>query len=261
MSEEGQAKTQEEFSIPRLLGGLFAQLIRNFFVFAPVAAILAGGAHYFLNAPALFALTGLQVSLGPFIAAAIKPFLEMTPVALAQGFIARVTFNGLTGRGAGLGIALAATAVTAFWLVLFSYLALLLQVLGTLVLVAPGLIVMVRLSVGAPAIVIEGIGPLRALRRSWDLTEGDCSWAIFGLLILSGLASFSLSYALRFALTGQIEWLPTPAMRSDLHYLALESGVAAFSAMVTAAGAGAVYVELLRVKEGGGAQELASTFD
>ncbi|MGB8020760.1 MAG: hypothetical protein WCF04_05985 [Candidatus Nanopelagicales bacterium] len=50
----------------------------------------------------------------------------------------------------------------------------------------------VRLSMSSPALVMEGLSPLEALRRSWHLVGG--SWSrVFGILILSAIITNLLS--------------------------------------------------------------------
>jgi len=44
----------------------------------------------------------------------------------------------------------------------------------------------VRLSLAVPAIVLEGAGPVTALKRSWQLVQGSW-WRIFGITLLAGI--------------------------------------------------------------------------
>ena len=53
--------------------------------------------------------------------------------------------------------------------------------IGFLLLFVPGLILLTIWSVGAPAIVIEGIGPIDAFKRSQHLVSGS-GWPVFGVL-------------------------------------------------------------------------------
>ena len=55
--------------------------------------------------------------------------------------------------------------------------------IGLVFLLVPGLILLTFWSVGAPAIVIEGIGPIEAFGRSWRLVRGN-AWSVFGALLL-----------------------------------------------------------------------------
>jgi hypothetical protein len=55
--------------------------------------------------------------------------------------------------------------------------------IGFVLLVIPGLILLTFWSVGAPAIVVEGVGPIEAFGRSWQLVRGQ-AWSVFGVLLL-----------------------------------------------------------------------------
>jgi hypothetical protein len=44
----------------------------------------------------------------------------------------------------------------------------------------------IRLSLAVPAIVLEGAGPVAALKRSWQLVHGSW-WRIFGITLLAGI--------------------------------------------------------------------------
>lgn len=62
----------------------------------------------------------------------------------------------------------------------------LLTMLGIVLLVVPGIIVGVQLSVSVPALVIEGGTARQALSRSWDLVRGHW-WHTFGTILLTWL--------------------------------------------------------------------------
>lgn len=55
--------------------------------------------------------------------------------------------------------------------------------IGLVLLIVPGLILLTLWSVGAPAIVAEGAGPIAAFGRSWRLVRGD-AWSVFGTLVV-----------------------------------------------------------------------------
>ncbi|MBU4250477.1 MAG: glycerophosphoryl diester phosphodiesterase membrane domain-containing protein [Actinobacteria bacterium] len=98
---------------------------------------------------------------------------------------AMLGFSALVGVGIiVLALLIAFVANTAsgtenagLWLVLIPL------VLATLV-VVPWL--SIRLLLVPPAIAIEKLGPLRAIRRSWELTRGQF-WRLFGIYLLSSL--------------------------------------------------------------------------
>ncbi|MFF3664380.1 glycerophosphoryl diester phosphodiesterase membrane domain-containing protein [Microtetraspora malaysiensis] len=54
-----------------------------------------------------------------------------------------------------------------------------------------------KFALSAPAVVLEGRGPVDAMRRSWQLVKGD-SWRIFGIVLLTGLLAGLIGSVLSF---------------------------------------------------------------
>lgn len=64
-------------------------------------------------------------------------------------------------------------------------------VIGGVLLLVTGLLVIylwIRFALAAPALVLERIGPIQALRRSWRLTAGQF-WRLFGITLLATIAA------------------------------------------------------------------------
>ncbi|MFI6596188.1 glycerophosphoryl diester phosphodiesterase membrane domain-containing protein [Nonomuraea sp. NPDC050536] len=57
-----------------------------------------------------------------------------------------------------------------------------------------------RFALAAPAVVLEGLGPLQAMRRSWNLVNGDF-WRVLGILILTSLLAGLVGGILGFPFT------------------------------------------------------------
>ena len=123
--------------------------------------------------------------------------------------------------------------------------------LGTILLIIPGLILYTMWFVGVPACVVERLGPWTSLRRSRELTKGY-RWKVFalGLLLvvvnLGGSVVASSLTALAgnpiVGLTGQLIW----------------TGIAAaFSAVVFTV----TYYDLRVIKEGVDIDQVAAVFD
>ena len=62
-----------------------------------------------------------------------------------------------------------------------------LLVLGLIALIVVALAVSTKISLAAPAIVLEGHGVLAGLRRSFALTKGAAFWRILGITLVAGL--------------------------------------------------------------------------
>jgi hypothetical protein len=61
-----------------------------------------------------------------------------------------------------------------------------LTLIGFILLIIPGIIAFVRLSLTPPVVIVEDVRGTRAVGRSWRLTKGHF-WRLLGALILSGL--------------------------------------------------------------------------
>jgi hypothetical protein len=79
-----------------------------------------------------------------------------------------------------------------------------LATLGFALLIVPGLFVTVTFQFAVFAVALEDVGPVAALRRSWNLATGN-RWRLFGLVVIIGLVSSGASVlltALSFVLPG-----------------------------------------------------------
>jgi hypothetical protein len=63
---------------------------------------------------------------------------------------------------------------------------------GLILLVIPGLIFLVMLSVSIPALIVEGRRGSDALGRSWNLVRGNF-WHVVGVLVVAGLITGAIS--------------------------------------------------------------------
>ncbi len=61
-------------------------------------------------------------------------------------------------------------------------------IIGFILLIIPGIIAVVRLTLAPAVLVVEDVRGTKAVARSWRLTHGH-SWRVLGTLILSGLIS------------------------------------------------------------------------
>ncbi|MFE3447327.1 glycerophosphoryl diester phosphodiesterase membrane domain-containing protein [Nonomuraea sp. NPDC059194] len=111
--------------------------------------------------PALFGVILLIIAI---------MLVPAVPIAL---IIVAVAANGSAGAAVGLG---------ALFLILY---------IGYM------LFINTRLSFAAPAVVLEGLGPVQALRRSWRLVSGDF-WRVLGILLLTMIIVYVVSMVLSF---------------------------------------------------------------
>ena len=114
----------------------------------------------------------------------IGSILQLIGSAIYTGFVVKLVQDVRDGRrdqSAGELISAATPAIGA--LIVFSILSGIAIGIGFILLIIPGLILLTIWSVGAPAIVAEGRGPLEAFGRSWELVKGQ-TWTVFGVLVV-----------------------------------------------------------------------------
>jgi hypothetical protein len=155
----------ETFSIyGQNLGALLGSALAVFIVVGLVAGILQGAG-------------GVLLAL---IAAAVR----LAGHALYTGFVVKLVQDARNGRrDQGVGDLFSAAAPFILALIGFGILFGIGVTIGFILLIVPGLILITFWSVGAPAIVVEGIGPIDAFGRSWRLVRGD-AWSVFGVLLV-----------------------------------------------------------------------------
>ena len=120
--------------------------------------------------------------------------LLLAAVPFTTGAVCRVGIDLALGIPVSVGSALAGVA-RRYW-ALMGLAVLLFLVSVPLSLCFPVAIwLLVRWGVAIPALLAEGIGPIRALDRSWTLTRGSW-WRVFGILLLIGLLQGAVSFGL-----------------------------------------------------------------
>jgi len=186
--------------------------------------------------------------------------------AIKLGAIAHAATLRLRGGKAGLGEMLSVGLGRSFAMAGMLLVALA-ATLGTLCLVVPPFLLLCGWAAASPAIAVENASPIRALGRSWQLTEGY-RWRILGGVLLVYFASLVLTTALQGVLTGGVaSWPGTmSSMTADqLRALAVPMGVLqlaggiVFVPMLVASAV--IHHGLRLVKEGGDPVQLADVFE
>jgi hypothetical protein len=108
----------------------------------------------------------------------------MTPVV--AGFVCRTIAASYLGEQYRSGQVVKTSLGAIFALIVSSFLVHICELAGGVLCILPGLAFMALFVVTAPAIVIEGLGPLAAMRRSWRLVRPRF-WPVLGTALLGGL--------------------------------------------------------------------------
>ena len=148
---------------------------------------------------------GLAVATGVFIW-----LLAIVGSALLSGSLVYAVVDVQRTGGASAGECLARGLKVLPKVFLVSVLTTIVTFPGYLLLIVPGVILSLMFSVSVPTAVIEGVGPLDAMKRSYELTKGN-KGLIFITFFLWGLLVTVLSWVVTwsFANSGNLDLLPT----------------------------------------------------
>jgi membrane-anchored glycerophosphoryl diester phosphodiesterase (GDPDase) len=127
---------------------------------------------------------------------------------------------------------------------------------GLIAVAAVGAYVWVRTSLSAPVIAVERVmNPLRALRRSWQLTRGQgMKLLVFYALIL---LVFAILLSILLALLGIVFALVMPARPAEIGVAIVSAGLQAIMALTFIASIAAAHGQMT----GEPAERLGAAFD
>jgi hypothetical protein len=129
-------------------------------------------------------IAGILEASGGLILVLLAAAVRFAGQALYAGFVVKLVEDVRDGRrDHRVGDLFSAAAPFILPLIGFGLLFGIGVGIGFFLLVVPGLILITFWSVGAPAIVVEGIGPIDAFGRSWRLVRGN-GWPVFGTLLV-----------------------------------------------------------------------------
>lgn len=123
----------------------------------------------------------------------LRPLVALVLLASWNAFwlalMIRMAADELEGLDEGLGGAVGRLSTPmVLWIMVAELLIALTTGLATLFFIIPGIIMAVRLSLTLPVLVCEGLGPVKAMRRSSHLVKGH-GWSVFGAFLLTGIIS------------------------------------------------------------------------
>jgi hypothetical protein len=239
---------ESDFRVGRVLSRSGSVLSRHLLIFIAITAVA--------NLPTLllFQGGGARVPVTPdqspwlFVVGII---LSVILTYLAQAVILHAAFQAMRGKPVSLGESLSVGFSRFFPIFGLAIVLGFLVGLATLALVVPGLILLTMWFVGAPACVVERLGPWTSLQRSAELTKGH-RWKIFGLWILLIIISAVVSPLIELALSPLGSWIVTFIV--NLAWTAIWGAYYAIAVVVS-------YHDLRVAKEGIDIEQIASVFD
>jgi hypothetical protein len=127
---------------------------------------------------------GLLQSGGGVILGLLAAIVGLAGRALYTGFVVKLVEDVRDGRrDQTIGDLFSSAAPAILPLIAFGILFGIGVAIGLILIIVPGLILLTIWSVGAPAIVAEGAGPIEAFGRSRQLVRGN-GWSVFGSLVV-----------------------------------------------------------------------------
>ncbi len=141
-------------------------------------------------------VAGILQSIGGVILVLVAGVVRLAGIALYTGFVVKLVDDVRDGRrDQAIGDLFSSAAPAILSLIAFGIMFAFGVVIGLILLIIPGLILLTFWSVGAPAIVAEGIGPIAAFGRSWSLVRGS-AWSVFGALVVALLIVIAIGFVL-----------------------------------------------------------------
>lgn len=207
-------------------------------------------------------LAGLGATFGVLGATLL---LSMVLGAIGQGGALYATVEHLVGRKASFGDAMRVGLGRFFWVFLCSLLVGMVVGFGMLFCLVPGMVAAIWLCAAMPAVVAEDLGPVAAMQRSVDLTEGH-RMTIFLVYLVFGLAAVGVSMCIMFpasmmsAAGTQPGEMPDPLAPAQLVATGLQLVVSIGTFMVATALNGVIYARLRGLRDGVDASALAQVF-
>jgi uncharacterized membrane protein len=247
MTDTSAGFAESQFRVGAVLNRTSSVLSRNFLTFFVVTIVA------YLP---LLLIPGAALEAGPDPAAGVGfiflgGFLTMVLGMLSQAVVLYGAFQDMRGRPVNLAESLKVGLRRFLPILALAIVMSLGLMLGTLLLIIPGLILFTMWFVATPACVVEQLGPFRSMGRSSQLTKGH-RWKVFGLILvlilISAIIGSMVSVILRL--------LGSPVLTAigGLIWNGIWGAIYSIAVVVT-------YHDLRVAKEGVDIEHIASVFD
>ncbi len=190
-------------------------------------------------------------------------FVQVALQFLAQAVVMHATVEFMAGRKAQLGHSLSvgfSRAAVVLALAFFNTIAI---VAGLLFCVVPGIVIACILYASVPSAVVERLGPIDAMQRSAELTDGH-RVTIFLVLLVIYAAQFALGCAANMglggagALSGETQAIQPLPLR--IAGYGISWAIVLFSTMFSAVAAAVFYARVRGIRDGVDANAIADVF-
>lgn len=172
---EATAAAPRRLDVGRVINETFSIYGQN------VAVVLVSSIAVFV---VVGVVSGLLQTGGGFLLQALATVVRIAGAAFYTGLMVRLVEDVRDGRrDHSVGTLMSAAAPAILSLAVFGILFGIGVGIGLVLIIVPGLILITFWCLGAPAIVVEGAGPIEAFGRSWRLVRGN-AWPTFGALLV-----------------------------------------------------------------------------
>jgi|SRR5579871_4034953 len=169
---------------------------------------------------------------------------------LAQAGCFRAVADAYLGERASAGASLRFAGRRLFALIVLAVVTVVLIVVGLFLCIVPGVYLAVAFYVAVPVLLVEGVGPFKALARSRRLVQGRW-WPTLGVAVVGTLLVLVISYVIVLVLTGLVVANSAPNSVTGVILRTLVSTVASMlTTPAAAAFATVLYIDLRVRKEG-----------
>jgi hypothetical protein len=240
-----------DFRVGRVLNRTSSVLSRNFLPFFVVTAIanLPGALLIKVSSdPDSTSPEAVFQNLGLVM---IGLVLTIVLNVLCQAVVLYGAFQDMRGRPVNLTESLQVGFRRFFPIIGLAIVMYFLIMLGTMLLIVPGLILLTMWFVATPVCVVETLGPIKSMRRSSQLTKGH-RWKIFGLILLVAVLGSVIIGGINLSL----EAMAGPIL-SLIGGVLLNGVWGAFNAIAVVV----TYHDLRVAKEGTNIEQIAAVFD
>jgi hypothetical protein len=244
------AAAAKRLDIGRVLQDGLGALTRNVVPFAILALLLQGVPQALIDFGQLFPPN----RVGYFLFLGLGMVIDLVTGPMLVGALVYGTIRDLEGRHVSMAQCLAVGSKYWFRLLGLGLLEVLAVAVGLLLVVVPGVLLILRWSVAASAVVMEDRGIQEAMGRSASLTEFR-RWPIFLLALIYLVLAVVLSLALTALIQGPLDIRAHPWLG-----VALSSIFATTTTLVQITVAAALFRHLRGDPEGGPTEALAEVF-
>jgi len=261
------------FDIGRVLNRTFGAIKNNLVSFLGASLIIMGIPMLIIGLFPLFIGADGEIANGGLSESAVMGFVGATVFSAIFIMVGSIILQGalifgavadFNGRKAPLSECLSIAFKYFFPLLGLGILVALGTMAGFIALIIPGIFIALGWSIAAPILIIEGKGITDSIGRSWNLTKGYKRWILLLFIIIMIISAIITAIITALSLVAGDPVTIALEGGSPTYYIlnAIFSAIAqAISTMISATGVAAVYYEIRQLKEGIGAESLASIFD